>query len=122
LHGHDRVTEPTDILDALTRMLEQRRAADPATSYVASLYADGTDRILKKVAEEAGEVLLAAKNANPTRRDDALVGEVADLWFHTLVLLIHLNQQPGWVLKELERRFGVSGHTEKAGRTASQKD
>ena len=69
-----------------------------------------------------GEVLLAAKNADPTRRDDALVGEVADLWFHTLVLLIHLQQQPRWVLEELERRFGVSGHTEKAGRTASQKD
>jgi phosphoribosyl-ATP pyrophosphohydrolase len=122
LHEHDQVARPNDILEALTRVLEQRRAADPAASYVASLYTDGTDRILKKVAEEAGEVLLAAKNADPTGRDGALIGEVADLWFHTLVLLIHLNQQPHWVLEELERRFGVSGHREKAGRTASQND
>jgi phosphoribosyl-ATP pyrophosphohydrolase len=111
-----------EILDALTGVLAQRRGADPATSYVASLYADGTDRILKKVAEEAGEVLLAAKNTDPAGRNDALVGEVADLWFHTLVMLIHLNQQPRWVLEELQRRFGVSGHAEKASRTASQND
>jgi len=111
-----------DVIDALTRVLEQRRGADPATSYVASLYADGIDRILKKVAEEAGEVLLAAKNAEPGSRNDALIGEVADLWFHTLVMLVHLQQRPQWVLEELQRRFGVSGHTEKAGRTASQKD
>ena len=111
-----------DVIDALTGVLEQRRDADPASSYVASLYADGIDRILKKVAEEAGEVLLAAKNAKPAARDDALIGEVADLWFHTLVLLVHLNQRPQWVLQELQRRFGVSGHTEKASRTASQND
>jgi phosphoribosyl-ATP pyrophosphohydrolase len=111
-----------DVIDALTSVLDQRRGADPATSYVASLYAQGIDQILKKVAEEAGEVLLAAKNADPAERSDALVGEVADLWFHTLVMLIHLNQRPQWVLAELQRRFGVSGHSEKAGRTASQKD
>jgi phosphoribosyl-ATP pyrophosphohydrolase len=116
------VTDVKDILDTLTGVLEQRRGADPSTSYVASLYADGTDRILKKVAEEAGEVLLAAKNADPASRSDALIGEVADLWFHTLVLLVHLEQQPRWVLEELQRRFGVSGHTEKAGRTGSQND
>jgi phosphoribosyl-ATP pyrophosphohydrolase len=112
----------SDILAAVTRVLEHRRGADPATSYVASLYADGTDRILKKVAEETGEVLLAAKNPTIGSRNDALIGEVADLWFHTLVLLIHLDQQPRWVLEELQRRFGVSGHAEKAGRIASQKD
>jgi len=110
------------VIDALTKILEERRGADPATSYVASLYAAGIDRILKKVAEEAGETLIAAKNVNGPARDDALIGEVADLWFHTLVMLIHLEQRPSWVLDELQRRFGVSGHVEKAGRTASQND
>jgi phosphoribosyl-ATP pyrophosphohydrolase len=110
----------TDVIDALTRVLAARRDGDPAKSYVASLYAAGTDRILQKVAEEAAEVLLAAKNVPDTSRNDALIGEVADLWFHSLVMLIHLNQEPRWVLDELQRRFGVSGHTEKAGRTTSQ--
>ena len=111
----------TDVIDALTQVLAARRDADPAKSYVASLYAAGTDQILKKVAEEAAEVLLAAKNLKDASRNDALIGEVADLWFHTLVMLIHLNQEPRWVFDELQRRFGVSGHAEKAGRTTSQK-
>jgi len=110
-----------DIVAALTNVLEERRGADPASSYVASLYAAGLDRILKKVAEEAGETLLAAKNATGAQRDDALVGEVADLWFHSMVMLVHLGQQPAWVLEELASRFGISGITEKAGRTNSQK-
>ncbi len=109
-----------DIIDALTQVLEERRAADATSSYVASLYASGLDRILKKVAEEAGETLVAAKNADATKRDDALIGEVADLWFHTMVMLVHLEQRPVWVLDELARRFGVSGHLEKANRTTSQ--
>ncbi len=111
-----------DIIDALTRVLEDRRGADAESSYVASLYAAGLDRILKKVAEEAGEAIVAAKNADGTKRDDALIDEVADLWFHTMVMLVHLESGPVWVLDELERRFGVSGHTEKAGRTTSQND
>lgn len=111
-----------DIVDALTNVLEQRRSADPKGSYVSSLYAAGLDQILKKVAEEAGETVIAAKNASGARRDDALVGEVADLWFHTMVMLVHLGQRPVWVLDELARRFGVSGHAEKAGRTKSQND
>jgi phosphoribosyl-ATP pyrophosphohydrolase len=110
----------TDVIDALTHVLAERRNGDPAKSYVASLYAAGTDRILKKVGEEAAEVIIAAKNLPDTSRNDALIGEVADLWFHTLVMLIHLGQEPRWVLDELQRRFGVSGHDEKAGRTTSQ--
>jgi phosphoribosyl-ATP pyrophosphohydrolase len=111
-----------NVIDALTKVLEERRSADPKSSYVASLYASGLDRILKKVAEEAGEALIAAKNVEGPERDDALIGEVADLWFHTLVMLVHLNQQPVWVLDELAERMGVSGHVEKAARTTSQFD
>jgi phosphoribosyl-ATP pyrophosphohydrolase len=111
-----------DIIDALTKVLDERRTADPTASYVASLYAAGLDRILKKVAEEAGETLLAAKNAGSDGRDDALISEVADLWFHTMVMLVHLNQRPVWVLDELASRLGISGHIEKAGRTTSQNE
>ncbi len=111
-----------DIIEALTKVLEQRRTADPASSYVASLYDSGLDRILKKVAEEAGETVIAAKNVDATTRNDALIGEVADLWFHTLVMLVHLKQEPVWVLDELASRLGVSGHDEKAVRTNSQID
>jgi len=111
-----------EVFDQLTQVLEERRTADPASSYVASLYAAGLDHILKKIAEEAGEVLLAAKNVESPARDAALIGEVADLWFHTLVMLVHLGQRPVWVLDELAGRFGVSGHVEKAGRTTSQNE
>ena len=111
-----------NVIEALTKVLEERRTADPASSYVASLYASGLDRILRKVAEEAGEALIAAKNVEDSARNDALIGEVADLWFHTLVMLVHLHQQPVWVLDELASRFGVSGHAEKAGRTTSQNE
>jgi len=111
-----------DILERLTTILEQRRGADPKSSYVAKLYQDGLDRILKKVAEESAETLLAAKDHDGTGRDDALVHEVADLWFHTIVMLVHLDQKPAWVMEELERRFGTSGHVEKATRPASRND
>ncbi len=111
-----------DIIEALTKILEERRSADPESSYVASLYSSGLDRILKKVAEEAGETVIAAKNVETTARNDALIGEVADLWFHTMVMLVHLQQQPVWVLDKLAGRFGVSGHAEKAARTTSQID
>ena len=76
--------------------------------------------ILRKVAEESTETLLAAKAHAGRARNDALIGEVADLWFHTLVLLTHLEQEPRWVLDELERRFGTSGLVEKATRPASR--
>ena len=98
----------------------QRRDAAPDSSYVASLYAGGLNRILEKIGEEATETVLAAKDATDAGRDDALIHEVADLWFHTLVMLVHLNQQPRWVLDELSRRFGVSGIEEKNSRAESQ--
>lgn len=103
----------TDILDKIADVLEQRKLQDPDSSYVSSLYQQGTDVILKKVGEEATEVIIAAKGDNP----DAVVYETADLWFHTMVLLSHHGLSPGLVLAELERRFGHSGLEEKAGRT-----
>ncbi len=102
----------SDVLDKLASVLESRRRADPSTSYVASLYAQGLDAILKKIGEEATETVLAAKG----RGREALVCEIADLWFHTLVLLAYEGLRPADVLAELERRFGVSGLEEKAHR------
>lgn len=103
---------PGDILAELYRVLEDRKTAEPGSSYVASLYAKGTDAILKKVGEEAAETLIAAKNP-----DDAdLVHEVADLWFHTLVLLAQRGLPLDRLTAELARRFGTSGHAEKAAR------
>jgi phosphoribosyl-ATP pyrophosphohydrolase len=111
------------IIEQLTEVLEARRGADPADSYVASLYARGLNKILEKVGEEATEVVLAAKDAagaghegTGQERNTDLINEVADLWFHTLVMLIHLEQKPQWVLDVLAERFGVSGHDEKRGR------
>ena len=102
----------TDILAQLTDILEQRKGAAPDSSYVASLYDKGLDAILKKVGEEATETVMAAKDADA----DKLVYEVADLWFHTMVLLADQGLSADDVLKELARRFGVSGHDEKAAR------
>jgi phosphoribosyl-ATP pyrophosphohydrolase len=101
-----------DILQQLAQILEQRKTADPNQSYVASLYADGIDEILKKVGEEATETVIAAKNGN----HEELIYEMADLWFHCLVLLSHQNIEPKGILDELERRFGLSGFKEKAQR------
>lgn len=101
-----------DVLDELAAVLESRKSADPGSSYVASLYAGGLPAILAKVEEEAGEVVEAGRS----RDDDAVVNEVADLWFHTLVLLAQRGLGPGPVLRELQRRFGRSGLDEKAGR------
>lgn len=103
---------PQDTLQQLYAILESRKGADAKESYVASLYAKGTDAILKKVGEEAGETIIAAKNANP--KD--VVHEVADLWFHTLVLLAQQNIPLSALTEELARRFGTSGHAEKAAR------
>ena len=101
-----------EILAQLTDILEQRKGAAPDSSYVASLYAKGLDAILKKVGEEATETVMAAKDGDA----DKLVYEVADLWFHTMVLLADQGLSADDVLKELARRFGVSGHDEKAAR------
>lgn len=102
----------TEILTRLSEILEQRKQAEPDSSYVASLYAKGLDAILKKVGEEATETVMAAKDGDA----DKLVYEIADLWFHTLVLLVDQGLSHDDVLAELGRRFGVSGHEEKASR------
>ena len=101
-----------DILARLEATIARRLAADPASSYVASLGARGLDAILKKIGEEATETVIAAKGADR----DALVHEMADLWFHCLVLLGHQGVGLAQVLAELERREGRSGHDEKASR------
>lgn len=106
-----------NIMDKLTELLEDRKNADPASSYVASLHAKGLNKILEKVGEEATEVILAAKDAGTSGDRDEIIKETADLWFHTLVMLGHLDVSPDDVLKELERRFGVSGLEEKASRS-----
>jgi phosphoribosyl-ATP pyrophosphohydrolase len=101
-----------DILARLADVLESRKRADPESSYVARLYSRGLDAILKKIGEEATETVLAAKAGDRKQ----LIHEVADLWFHTLVLLAREGAQPAEVLAELERRFGVPGLEEKARR------
>ncbi|WP_455208069.1 phosphoribosyl-ATP diphosphatase [Kaarinaea lacus] len=101
-----------NVLTELAAILEQRKNADPDGSYVASLYSKGLDKILKKIGEEAGETIIAAKNGDA----EQIVYETADLWFHTLVLLAHQGLGPDAVLAELQRRFGTSGHEEKAAR------
>lgn len=102
----------SDTLERLAEVLEQRKGADPDSSYVARLYGKGLDAILKKIGEEATETVMAAKDG----RADRIVCEVADLWFHSLVLLAQQGLGPGDVLGELERRFGLSGLEEKARR------
>lgn len=99
-------------LQKLAEVLEARKQADPESSYVAGLYRQGLDAILKKVGEEATETVIAAKGGDTQQ----LVYETADLWFHTLVLLAHQGVGPDEVLRELERRFGLSGLDEKAAR------
>ena len=105
-----------DIIKELTQVLRSRQSAEPDSSYVASLYGQGLNKILEKVGEEATEVILAAKDHTQTDINNDLVNEVADLWFHTLILLVHLEQDPQQVLATLEARFGTSGHDEKAAR------
>ena len=105
-----------DVLQELARILEARKGATPESSYVASLYHKGLNKILEKVGEECTETLLAAKDAAISGDKSELIYETADLWFHTLVMLAHLDLHPQQVLDELARRFNVSGHTEKASR------
>lgn len=100
------------LLKRLGETLAARRQADPASSYVASLFAKGEDAILRKIAEEAAETMLAAKGGDKLH----VVRETADLWFHTLVLLAWHGLKPQDVLAELQRREGVSGIDEKKSR------
>jgi phosphoribosyl-ATP pyrophosphohydrolase len=104
--------DANDILARLATTIASRRGADAGTSYVASLFAKGDDAILKKIGEEATETVMAAKDGDPAR----IVAEVADLWFHCLVLLARHGLSPDDVLAELARREGTSGHAEKGAR------
>lgn len=104
-----------DILQQLTDVLEERKQADPESSYVAGLYAKGLDAILKKIGEEATETVMAAKDGDAQH----LVYEIADLWFHSMVLLAQQDLEINAVLDELGRRFGLSGLEEKAARDDS---
>jgi len=100
------------ILESLEAAIAARRGADAASSYVASLNAEGLDAILKKIGEEATEAIIAAKSG----KRDAIVHETADLWFHCLVMLAWHGVSVADVLGELERREGRSGLEEKASR------
>lgn len=105
-----------DILARLAAVIAERRRASPEESYVARLQAAGLNKILEKVGEEATEVILAAKDAGDDAGREALEGEVADLWFHCLVMLEQAGTGPEAVLARLEERFGLSGLAEKAAR------
>ncbi|MET0013157.1 MAG: phosphoribosyl-ATP diphosphatase [Sedimenticola sp.] len=102
----------SDVLERLAEVLEERKSAEPDSSYVAKLYAKGLDSILKKIGEEATETVMAAKDGDV----DKIVYETADLWFHSMVLLAQQGLGPADVLAELDRRFGLSGLDEKASR------
>jgi phosphoribosyl-ATP pyrophosphohydrolase len=107
-----------DILARLAAVIDARRGGDPDKSYVARLFAKGTDAILKKIGEEATEVVMAAKDGSRER----VVAEVADLWFHTMIALAQFGLKPADVLAELERREGLSGLDEFASRKAKTRD
>ena len=105
-----------DVLQQLATTLQARKGADPEQSYVASLHHKGLNKILEKVGEEAVEVILAAKGTETGGKHSALIGEVADLWFHTMVMLSHLDIEVDEVVQCLSDRVGVSGLDEKAAR------
>lgn len=108
----------SDVLSELAQVLEARKKADPDSSYVASLHHKGLNKILEKVGEECTETLLAAKDAQlDASQKTQLVYETSDLWFHSLVMLSHLELGPQDILRELERRFNLSGLDEKASRS-----
>src|SRR5688572_3505686 len=122
------LSSSSDALARLAAIIESRRPAqggDPETSYVAKLLHKGPDAFLKKIGEEATEVVMAAKDVDRAQSADAsrkLVGEVADLWFHTMIALAHYGLKPADVIAELERREGTSGIEEKASRKAPGRD
>jgi phosphoribosyl-ATP pyrophosphohydrolase len=107
-----------DTLQRLAEVIESRRRGDPEKSYVARLFHKGTDAILKKVGEEATETVMAAKDGDRQK----IVYEVADLWFHSMIVLAQFGLTPADVLAELERREGLSGLEEFAARKAQQRE
>lgn len=102
----------SETLERIAQVVRSRREEDPERSYVASLFARGDEAMLKKLGEEAIETVLAARDGDR----DALVRETADLWFHSLVLLVRHDLSPADVLAELKRREGMSGLAEKRAR------
>ena len=114
-----------DSLARLAAVIDSRkpdRGGDPQASYVARLLHKGPDAFLKKIGEEATEVVMAAKDAEHGGDKQLLVGEVADLWFHSMIALAHFGLSPADVIAELERREGTSGIEEKALRKAMQRE
>jgi phosphoribosyl-ATP pyrophosphohydrolase len=107
----------SDLLEQLADVVESRRHANPDKSYVARLFARGEDQILKKVGEEATEVVMAGKDGDKTK----IVAETADLWFHCLVMLAHYGLRPQAVLDELSRREGISGLDVQAARNEAER-
>ena len=101
-----------DILDRIAHTINERKGGDPAKSYVAKLFHQGDDAMLKKIGEEAAETILAAKSGDRLH----LVRETADLWFHSMIVLAAHGLGPADVLAELQRREGISGHDEKRER------
>jgi phosphoribosyl-ATP pyrophosphohydrolase len=106
-----------DVIAQLGQILEERKTAEADSSYVASLYRSGLNKILEKVGEEATEVIIAAKDAKTSGDNKDVIYETADLWFHTMVMLAELGEDPQVVIEELKRRFNLSGLEEKASRT-----
>jgi len=111
-----------DTLQRLAEVIDSRKGGDPEMSYVSRLFSKGDDAVLKKIGEEATEVVLAAKDVRHGREPKALVYEMADLWFHCLVTLSHFDLNPADVLAELERREGLSGIEEKALRKSRDRE
>ena len=109
----------SDTLNRVAQVLEDRKGADADSSYVASLYHKGLNKILEKLGEESVETIIAAKDAQISGDCSDVIYETADLWFHSLVMLAQLGQHPQAVLDELERRIGTSGHVEKASRPST---
>src|SRR6478736_4757215 len=119
------VSSSGDALARLAAIIESRRPAqggDPETSYVAKLLHKGPDAFLKKIGEEATEVVMAAKDADHGGDRQKIVNEVADLWFHSMIALAHYGLSPADVVAELERREGTSGIEEKALRKAVNRE
>lgn len=107
----------SDIISQLQAILDERKTSAPEDSYVAKLHSKGLNKILEKVGEEATETILAAKDAQTSKNSQEVIYETADLWFHSMVMLSHLDIPVASILTELERRFGLSGLEEKANRT-----